>query len=115
MSSRVGTAQGDVVMVKARLDDIRRQAIMMQEARAAFADMDAAHVFAEHLAMNPGARIEWESVSRIVPQPQKVNAATAIPQFPAILRRTVRRVTRPVPASEARRPTRTLQRDQESA
>jgi hypothetical protein len=56
-------------MVKARLDDIRRQAVvvardyefMMAEARAAFADMDTAHVLAEHIAMNPGARINWEA------------------------------------------------------
>ena len=34
--------------------------IMMAEAQAVFADMDAAHVFAEHIAMNPGARIDWE-------------------------------------------------------
>jgi hypothetical protein len=53
---------------QASLDDVRRQAdvvsrdyeIMMAEARAVFADMDAAHVFAEHIAMNPGARIDWE-------------------------------------------------------
>lgn len=46
------------------LDDIRRQAdvvsrdyeIMMAEARAVFADMDAAHVFAEYIAITPGAR-----------------------------------------------------------
>ena len=57
------------MMVKASLDDIRRQAdvvsrdyeIMMTEARAAFADMGAAHVFAEYIAINPGARIDWES------------------------------------------------------
>ena len=55
-------------MIKASLDDIRRQAdvvsrdyeIMMAEARAVFADMDAAHVFAEYIAMNPGARIDWD-------------------------------------------------------
>jgi hypothetical protein len=55
-------------MIKASLHDIRRQAdlvsrdyeIMMAEARAVFADMDAVHVFAEHIAMNPGARINWE-------------------------------------------------------
>ena len=34
--------------------------IMMAEARAVFGDMDVAHVFAEHIAMNPGARIDWE-------------------------------------------------------
>ena len=55
-------------MVKARLDDIRRQADrvahdyerMMREAKAANTDLDAAHVIAEHLALNPGARINWE-------------------------------------------------------
>jgi hypothetical protein len=51
-------------MIKASLNDIRCQAdlvsrdyeIMMAEARAVFADMDAAHVFSPHIAMNPGAR-----------------------------------------------------------
>ena len=55
-------------MVAAQLDDIRRQADlvafdyerMMREAKAANTDLDAAHVIAEHLALNPGARINWE-------------------------------------------------------
>jgi hypothetical protein len=33
---------------------------MRREAKAANTDLDAAHVIAEHLALNPGARINWE-------------------------------------------------------
>jgi len=54
-------------MVAAQLNDIRRQADlvaydyerMMREAKAANTDLAAAHVIAEHLALNPGARINW--------------------------------------------------------
>ena len=58
----------EFAMVAAQLDDIRRQADlvaydyerMMREAKAANTDLDAAHAIAEHLALNPGARINWE-------------------------------------------------------
>ena len=60
-------------MFAAQLDDIRRQAHlvaydyerMMREAKAANTDLDVAHVIAEHLALNPGARINWEQFLKL--------------------------------------------------
>ena len=66
-------------MVAAQLDDIRRQADlvafdyerMMREAKAANTDLDVAHVIAEHLALNPGARINWEQVLKLYSKRRK--------------------------------------------
>ena len=66
-------------MVAAQVDDIRRQADlvasdyerMMREAKAANTDLDAAHVIAEHLALNPGARINWEQVLKLYSKRRK--------------------------------------------
>jgi hypothetical protein len=38
---------------------------MMREAKAANTDLDAAHAIAEHLALNPGARINWEQFLKL--------------------------------------------------
>ena len=60
-------------MVAAQVDDIRRQADlvaydyerMMREAKAANTDLDVAHVIAEHIALNPGVRINWEQFLKL--------------------------------------------------
>jgi hypothetical protein len=68
--------QAGVRMIAEQLDDIRRQADvvaydyermmrMMREAKAANTDLDAAHVIAEHLALNPAARINWKQFLKL--------------------------------------------------
>jgi hypothetical protein len=60
---------------------------MMREAKAANTDLDAAHVIAEHLALNPGARINWEQFLKSYRQAQEAKtAATPQWQFLAIPR-----------------------------
>ena len=43
----------------------------MREAKAANTDLDVAHVIAEHLALNPGARINWEQVLKLYSKRRK--------------------------------------------